>query len=328
MTGGGADVSIVITTYYRNDLLEDAIESALKQTHESIEVIVVDGSGDGHARTLVEQYPAVSYVPLAGRSDAHAARNVGVTHADGLYIQFLDDDDLLHPEKIAKQLPMFSESVGVVYSGYRPHYRGSWPHEKGEVVLPEPGTHGSVLDEMLRIDKGFPDACYTCTMLIDRQVLDRIMPLRNCHAADDLGMKIELALRTEFDYVDEPLVERRMDSDDSLGASLQNVEGRFRVINQYAEVYDQYPPVLRRTVLEHTHWLQGSRELEERVWSPKAPLSFLRAAYYSPNDRLKLGGLALFSLLGSPGVRLGRRGFRELKRIRGHDPGEDPTSPL
>lgn len=93
-----ATVSVVITTYYRNDLLRGAVESALAQTHEPVEVILVDGSGEAHARPVAEEYP-VEYIAQNRDRGAQAARNAGAERVVGEYVQFLDDDDRLLPEK-------------------------------------------------------------------------------------------------------------------------------------------------------------------------------------------------------------------------------------
>ncbi|OYR41434.1 hypothetical protein DJ75_14110 [Halorubrum sp. Eb13] len=52
-------ISVIITTYYRNELLTEAIESILAQEYEPVELIVVDDSGVGHAEPVTERYDEV-----------------------------------------------------------------------------------------------------------------------------------------------------------------------------------------------------------------------------------------------------------------------------
>jgi hypothetical protein len=98
--------SIVIPCYNAERWLAGAIRSCLDQTARDLEVIVVDdGSSDG-SRAIAE---------AAARSDARvrvicqdnqgvgAARNAGLALASGAYVNFLDADDLLAPEKLALQ---------------------------------------------------------------------------------------------------------------------------------------------------------------------------------------------------------------------------------
>jgi glycosyltransferase involved in cell wall biosynthesis len=103
-------VSCVIPVYNGERFLGEAIESALAQTYQPLEVIVVDdGSSDG-TRGVVEQFGArVRYIWKANARQT-AARNTGIAAAHGEFIAFNDADDLWHPEKAARQLARLSES--------------------------------------------------------------------------------------------------------------------------------------------------------------------------------------------------------------------------
>ncbi len=98
-------VSIIIPTYNHRNYIAEAIDSALAQTYPRCEIIIVDdGSTDGTGDYLAEQFGAkitYGYQPNRGRG---AARNLGLRLAKGEYIQFLDADDLIMPEKIASHV--------------------------------------------------------------------------------------------------------------------------------------------------------------------------------------------------------------------------------
>jgi len=115
-------VSVVIPTYNRCGYLQQAIESVLSQVYGDFEVIVVDdGSTDGTARVVAgfdDGRVRYLYQPNAGRS---AARNRGIEVARGMYLAFLDDDDLYLPHKLACQVA-FLEShpeIDLVSAGVR-----------------------------------------------------------------------------------------------------------------------------------------------------------------------------------------------------------------
>lgn len=96
--------SIVIPSYNSELWIEEAIESCLAQTHASIEVVVVDDGSTDNTRQLLRRYSGrIRYVYQDNKGLA-AARNTGINHAMGQYIQFLDSDDLIAPQKIEKQL--------------------------------------------------------------------------------------------------------------------------------------------------------------------------------------------------------------------------------
>ena len=112
-------VSVIITTYKRNDLLSRAVDSALAQTYENIEVIVVDDNDPDTQyrkdteKLVSEKYgdnPKFRYIKMPSNSGSCNARNKGVAESKGEYINFLDDDDELLPEKAEKQIAVFKSS--------------------------------------------------------------------------------------------------------------------------------------------------------------------------------------------------------------------------
>ncbi|ELY85659.1 glycosyltransferase family 2 protein [Natrialba taiwanensis] len=99
-------VSVVIPTYNRAGTLPTAIDSALEQTVEEIEVIVVDDGSTDDTPAVLASYddPRVQPVVHADNQGANVARNTGIDHARGEYIAFLDSDDEWRPEKLDRQL--------------------------------------------------------------------------------------------------------------------------------------------------------------------------------------------------------------------------------
>lgn len=98
-------VSVIIPSYNSKHTLGETIQSVLDQTYEPLEIIVVDdGSQDG-TETLMSQFSSkkVQFYRKEN-SGASSARNYGISKSTGQFIQFLDSDDLLHPDKIEKQL--------------------------------------------------------------------------------------------------------------------------------------------------------------------------------------------------------------------------------
>jgi glycosyltransferase involved in cell wall biosynthesis len=97
-------VSIVIPCYNAQRWVGAAIESALRQTYRRIEVIVVDDGSSDRSLDIIKQFaPGITWVSTANRGPS-AARNAGLRIAKGEWIQFLDADDLLHPEKVRLSL--------------------------------------------------------------------------------------------------------------------------------------------------------------------------------------------------------------------------------
>lgn len=101
-----ATVSVVIPTYERPAFLEGAVETALDQTYDDLEVIVVDdGSETAYAGAVVDEYPErVIGIEHEENRGLSAARNAGIERASGEYVAFLDDDDRWHETKIERQV--------------------------------------------------------------------------------------------------------------------------------------------------------------------------------------------------------------------------------
>lgn len=111
-------VSVVIPVYNGERYLADAIASVLAQTHPPAEVIVVDdGSTDSSANAALSFGAQVTLLRQR-KSGAGAARNHGVSHAQGDLLAFLDADDLWHKDKLARQVAALATQpeMGMVFS--------------------------------------------------------------------------------------------------------------------------------------------------------------------------------------------------------------------
>ena len=114
-------VSVIIPVRNGERLVRRTLVSALAQTYDPIEVVVVDDGSTDRTATLVEAVAARdSRVRLfrTHKAGVAAARNLAISQARGKLIAPLDADDLWHPEKIARQVGLMQSSspkVGLVY---------------------------------------------------------------------------------------------------------------------------------------------------------------------------------------------------------------------
>ncbi len=112
-TGSKPLVSILIPTYERPDLLTLAIESAINQTYDNIEIIVSDNGPGYDTENVMRDYEAmhdnVHYYHIKGSVDDNWDSCWNHMSEDAEYINFLMDDDLFAPEKIEKMMSYFLE---------------------------------------------------------------------------------------------------------------------------------------------------------------------------------------------------------------------------
>lgn len=115
-------VSVIIPCYNAAAFVKEAVVSALAQTHRPLEIICVDNhSTDGTLailRQLEQQHPTLIKVLQEPQTGAPAARNRGLQHAQGKWIQFLDADDLLYPDKIERQLSLREPHTELIIGSY------------------------------------------------------------------------------------------------------------------------------------------------------------------------------------------------------------------
>ena len=137
------DVSVIIPTYNRSQLVKEAIESTLRQSYGDFEVLVIDDGSTDDTRLVVESISddriRYLYKDNGGQS---SARNLGFVKAKSKYVAYLDSDDLWssdYLETMVRQLDA-NEDYGAVYTriislhsdGRREelskpeHYRSGW----------------------------------------------------------------------------------------------------------------------------------------------------------------------------------------------------------
>jgi glycosyltransferase involved in cell wall biosynthesis len=125
------EVSVIIPTRNRLAFLKEAVASVLAQDYRDREVVVVDDmSEDGTWEWLSSlQHPGVRVLRMERHGERSAARNLGLDHAQGNYVLFLDDDDLLAPgalsylQRNAEKCP---EALAVVGARISFDDRGNW----------------------------------------------------------------------------------------------------------------------------------------------------------------------------------------------------------
>ncbi len=111
-------VSVTIPTYNRAEMLHEALVSIADQSYRPIEIVLVDdGSSDG-TQLMVEKF-AADFVDSEAvlrffrqdRQGPSPARSMALQACCGEYIQFLDSDDVLHPEKLRQQVAALQASA-------------------------------------------------------------------------------------------------------------------------------------------------------------------------------------------------------------------------
>lgn len=173
-------VSVIIPTYKRSDCLLQTIESVLSQTYSPIEIIVVDDNGLDSEFQIATQKKLqmyidekkIIYIPHKVNKNGAAARNTGFRVSKGEYINFLDDDDVLMPDKIEKQVSFLenqSMDVGATYCNSRLTFRTRFTG-RVKTIETNYAAEGNLIKEYLKNEMHFN----TSSLLFRRSVIEKL----------------------------------------------------------------------------------------------------------------------------------------------------------
>ncbi len=205
-------VSVVIPTFNRANYIVRAVKSVLAQTYKNYEIIVVDDGSTDDTRQLLEPYShCVRYIYQDNAGPA-AARNNGISRAEGEWLAFLDSDDIWLSQKLEIQLShcinlnadlcfhdlSFSNSAG--------EYIASWNEyvHKGQLGLPplKTGIMPDAYQRMMTTGHLF----LTTTFLAKRSVIHHIGYFnKDYRTSEDLELYFRLAARYRVAYISEAL---------------------------------------------------------------------------------------------------------------------------
>ncbi len=114
-------VSVLIPTLNRIELVRRAVESVQQQTFTDWEIVIIDDGSTDPIAALEREYEKVRVVRHPRNLGISPARNTGVQSARGKYIAFLDSDDAWFPRKLERQVALLESrpDLGACTCGYR-----------------------------------------------------------------------------------------------------------------------------------------------------------------------------------------------------------------
>jgi glycosyltransferase involved in cell wall biosynthesis len=205
-------VSVILAVHNREGSVGRAIRSVLAQTYGHLELIVVDDGSSAGTRAVVEGFG--ERVKLIGQSHTgvYAARNLGLRHAKGELVAFIDSDDAWLPDKLEAQVPLMRRpEVALVFSDavHVSEPKDGAPRTGLTSFRVAPPRRGRVAAHF-----AWCNFVPTCTALVRRSCLEETGGFSEAHeiSADYLAW-FRIALRHELDYVDRPLIEYTVHED-------------------------------------------------------------------------------------------------------------------
>ena len=203
MIGNGAPlVSIVIPAYNAAAYVGRAIKTALSQTHQRIEIIVVDDGSRDDTGEVVRSFrdSRITYIAQENRGQG-AARNRGIRVSKGKYVTFLDADDCYFPRKVEREAQFLETHLDcqVVFCNAL-HYYSNRPHRlRGRRYRGDPGR---VFAELLRSSFINPNTIMAVGDVLRGGFLFR----EERYYPEEWDLCLRLARGVRFAHLDEALV--------------------------------------------------------------------------------------------------------------------------
>ena len=203
-------VSVIIPTYNRGWILQEAIDSVLEQDFQDYELIVVDDGSVDNTPTILKAYKNEITVLSQANRGVSAARNSGIKSATGRLISFLDSDDLWLPRKLSTQVKFFNDHPQAVITQTQEHWI-----RNGVRVNPKKRHHkfsGMIFERSLALCLVSPSAVMIKKSLFNRVgIFDESLP-----ACEDYDLWLRISCRYPVHLIETPLIIKRGGHDDQL----------------------------------------------------------------------------------------------------------------
>jgi glycosyltransferase involved in cell wall biosynthesis len=253
-----SDASVIIAAHNAEKYIEKTIDSVLSQSYANIECIVVDDGSTDYTRQILSKYgDSIKYI-YQDNAERSVARNTGTAHAIGKYINYVDADDLITPDKIADQVKYLEENSGidVVYSKVK-YFKDDGG--RSYYVVPRITPQGDILDKLIYgnfINLGSP--------LIRKEAVDRVGGFDanrlDIILNEDWDLWVRLAISgSRFGFIDKYHYYYRVHASNTSNNRIRGIESKLRVAEKNIQQYGQ--------------------ELEERGIDCQRVLMFVKAEY-------------------------------------------------
>lgn len=327
-------VAVIIPAYNAELYLGETLRSVAEQTHQNLEIVVVDdGSTDGTlaiCRTFAASDKRVRVVSTSNHGVA-AARNRGIEETSAEYVAFLDADDIWHPTYIDRQLRALHrrpQEWGGVYALYRAI------DAQGRCFGSGPGFHarGYIFARHL----AFRFVGNGSGLVVRRRVIEKIGGFDPSYAAQNLGgcedfdFEIRVARHFKMEAVPLGLVGYRVHAGNMSSNRERMAKALIEVTERCLTRERPLPDIVVRSGLLAAHLYAIYNFLEERKFGllSRSLIVILKCDF-------TLGPAVLFGLLIRRPLGNAKRAVRRLWNLPKRDAGPaktfldmEPDSPL
>lgn len=227
-------VSVVIPVRNREKKITRSVNSALNQTHENIEVVVIDDGSEDKTYEVVSRIKdeRLRVIGLGIRHGVSRARNIGIEESTGEFIAFLDSDDEWVEDKIEKQMSYIKN-----YEGRVDIVDCDWDvrDENLGVELTKSQNGPTSKQQLL----AFQHICSPPTVIARRTALKEVGAFdESISTAEDADLWVRMSQKYEFGHVPEVLVKVYRGHRGRIGRNLQPfLSGHLRFYVKHRDKY-------------------------------------------------------------------------------------------
>ncbi len=237
MAGHEAVVSVIMPVYNAEKYLTQALDSLLAQDYPNFEVLCVDDGSMDTSKVILATYarqnPRIRVIHVENGGQARA-RQIGIQHAKGSLITFMDSDDLVHPQWLATMAEgMRAPRVDMSVVNYYNYIGGTKLkarsfHEKAFKIAGDDKYRYWLEDRDLR--------GYLWNKMFRAQLFSQPVPVANFNLLEDAYFIGQLLPRIDqINFIDEPLYYYRFNATSSVHAKFQKRD--LEAIHQLGAVF-------------------------------------------------------------------------------------------
>lgn len=196
-------VSVIIPTFNRGWILQEAIDSVLAQDYVNFELIVVDDGSTDNTAEILSGYRDRITVLAQRNQGVSAARNRGIQAAAGELIAFLDSDDLWLPPKLSRQVEFFNDRRDALICQTEEIWIRNGIRVNPKIRHQKPS--GMIFNRSLELCLVSPSA-----VIIRRRLFDHVGFFdENLPACEDYDLWLRVSCRYPVYLIDTPLIIKR-----------------------------------------------------------------------------------------------------------------------
>lgn len=215
------NISVIIPTYNRFEVLKRALKSVMSQSHQAEEIIVVDDGSDDKTSQITKYFPNITYI-YQKNSGVSSARNSGIRSAKYEWIAFLDSDDEWHEDKLKEQANLHRDQRDLLMS----YTDERWIRDAKEV---------KVAKKYAKVGRDLFEASLShciiapSSALMHRSLFDSLGFFdETLEVCEDYDLWLRVSLKHNIGLVDKKLITKYGGSADQLSRKFWGMD-RFRV---------------------------------------------------------------------------------------------------